>query len=197
MAFLKVVSRFERARDCVSTSAWGCVSVGQHNPLRQVMWVSNPLEGYRIPSSAVHSLSAPGQTLTGPRARACQARSQSDGEPPPWCMGPWLSPTHLPLRLHTQGPTVTATRSRCTLRCVCGGVHARRRWVHVHVSLRVWGCANKGSMQIKIFPAGLLSVCPRGSGYFHYCREIHSNPSTLSVNDTRSQRTPGFNSEGH
>lgn len=110
-----------------------CVSVGQHNPLRQVMWVSNPLEGYRIPSSAVHSLSALSKTLTGPRARACQARRQSDGEPPPWCTGPWLSTHALPLRPHTQGPTVTATQSRCTLLCVwtCAGMHALGVRAHV------------------------------------------------------------------
>lgn len=84
-----------RAPDCAWAHAcMQYVSVGQKNPLGQVMWVSNPLEGYRIPSSAVHSLSALSKTLTGPRARACQARRQSDGEPPPWCTGPWLSPTH-------------------------------------------------------------------------------------------------------
>lgn len=68
--------------------------VGQRNPLRQVMWVSNPLEGYRIPVSAVRCLSALSKTLTGPRAKACQATRQSDGGPTPWCAGPWPSPTH-------------------------------------------------------------------------------------------------------
>lgn len=37
-----------------------------------------------------------------------------------------LALTHaLPLRLHTQGPTVTATQSRCTLLYVwmCAGMH--------------------------------------------------------------------------
>lgn len=52
----------------------------------------------------------------------------------------------------------------------------RRAHTHMFFSLRVWDCANKGSMQIKIFPASLLSVCLRGLGYFHYCRKIHSNP---------------------
>lgn len=70
-------------------------------------------------------------------------------------------------------------------------------YTHMFPSLRVWECANEGSMQIKIFPASLLSVCLRGSGYFHYCRKIHSNPQTLSANDMQSQRTLGFNSEGH
>ncbi|CAG04276.1 unnamed protein product [Tetraodon nigroviridis] len=45
-----------------------------------------------------------GKTLTGPRATACQATRQSDGEP--HTMVHWtLAFTHaLPLRLHTQGP---------------------------------------------------------------------------------------------
>lgn len=176
---------FLHAHDC----AWVHVcmqhmSVGQENPLRQVMWVSNPLEGYRIPSSAAHSLSALSKTLTGPRARACQARRQSDGEPPPWCTGPWLSPTHC-----HWGCTLRGLRSLQhnpdVLYCTCGCVQVCMCWVCVHVffSLRVWDCVDKGSMQIKIFPASLLSVCLRGLGYFHYCRKIHSNPSTLSAND--------------
>lgn len=105
-------------------------SAHQQNSLRQVMWVSNPLKGYRIPSSAVHSLSVLSKTLTGPRARACQARRQSDGEPPPWCTRPWLS---LPLRLHTQGPTITATQPRCTGLWVCTGMN--EPVVHEHVLL--------------------------------------------------------------
>lgn len=76
-------------------------------------------------------------------------------------------------------------------RYVCAG------WMYMFCSLRVWECANKGSMQIKIFPASLLSICLRGCGYFHYCRKIRSNPQTLSANDMKSQRTLGFNSEGH
>lgn len=78
--------------------------VGQRNPLRQEMWESNPLEGYRIPVSAVCCLSVLSKTLTGPRAKACQATRQSDGEP--HTMVHWtLALTHaLPLRLHTQGP---------------------------------------------------------------------------------------------
>lgn len=85
-------------------SAGQHVLVGQRNPLRQEMWVSNPLEGYRIPVSAVCCLSALSKTLTGPRAKACQATRQSDGEP--HTMVHWtLALTHtLPLRLHTQGP---------------------------------------------------------------------------------------------
>lgn len=121
------------------TSACQCVSVSQKNPLRQVMWVSNPLEGYWIPSSAVHSLSALSKTLTGPRARACQARRQSDGEPTPWCAGPWLSPTHCHwgctlrgLRSLQHNPDVHYWVCGCVQVCV-------RR-------LGVWECANKGSM---------------------------------------------------
>ncbi|KAK7881798.1 hypothetical protein WMY93_030207 [Mugilogobius chulae] len=60
------------------------------------MWVSNPLEGYRIPSSAaVHCWSALSKNLDGPQSQGLSgARRQSDGEPPPRCTGPWLSPTH-------------------------------------------------------------------------------------------------------
>lgn len=81
-----------------------CAPVGQRNPLRQEMWVSNPLEGYRMPVSAVRCLSALSKTLMGPRAKACQATRQRDGEP--HTMVHWtLALTHaLPLRLHTQGP---------------------------------------------------------------------------------------------
>lgn len=78
-----------------------------------------------------------------------------------------LAFTHaLPLRLHTQGPTVTATQSRCNLLCV--EVCTRWAYVHMFFSLRVCESASKGSMQIEIFPASLLSVCLKGLGYFHY-----------------------------
>lgn len=158
----------------MDASAWvhvsmQCVSVGQQNPLRQVMWVSNPLEGYRIPSSAVHSLSALSKTLTGPRAKACQARTQSDGEPPPWCTGPWLSTAHC-----HWGCTLRGRRSLQhnpdVHYCACGCVQVCMHWAYAHMffSLRWWDRANKGSMQIKIFLASLLSVCLRDLGYFHY-----------------------------
>lgn len=80
------------------------VPAGQRNPLRQEMWMSNPLEGYRIPVSAVRCLSTLSKTLMGPRAKACQGTRQSDGEP--HTMVHWtLALTHtLPLRLQTQGP---------------------------------------------------------------------------------------------
>ncbi|CAK6972049.1 hypothetical protein D4764_17G0003940 [Scomber scombrus] len=48
---------------------------------------------------------------------------------------------------------------------------------------------------IQMYSTVRVDVC-RGLGYFHYCRKIHSNPSTLSANDMQSQRTLGFNSEG-
>lgn len=45
-----------------------------------------------------------------------------------------LALTHaLPLRLHTQGPMVTETQSRCTLLCVwmCAGMHVLGVCAHV------------------------------------------------------------------
>uniref|UniRef100_A0AAV2L440 Uncharacterized protein n=1 Tax=Knipowitschia caucasica TaxID=637954 RepID=A0AAV2L440_KNICA len=97
------------------------MSVGQANPIGQVMWVSNPLEGYRIPSSAVHRWSTLSKHLDGPQSQGLSgARRQSDGEPPPRCTGPWLLPTHHRwVCLSPGGPLVTTTHSRCME--VCAG----------------------------------------------------------------------------
>lgn len=130
-----------RARVCMRCSG----SVGQRNPLRQVMWVSNPLEGYRIPASAAHSLSALSKTSPGPRARPLS------GQEAEWWRAPTmvhrtLALTHaLPLRPHTQGPSVTATQSRCSPLCAYRYVGAG--WTRTCSSrLGLWDHANKGSM---------------------------------------------------
>lgn len=137
-----------------------CVSVGQPNPLRQVMWVSNTLEGYRIPSSAMHSLSALSKTLTGPRARACQARRQSDGEPPPWCTGPWLSPTHCHWGCTLRG-LPPMQHNPDVLHCACGCVQVFMRWVYALRS-SYWGYGSvptKGQCRLRYFlPVSCLSV---------------------------------------
>lgn len=132
------------------TSTGQHVSVGQRNPLRQVMWVSNPLEGYRIPVSAVRCLSALSKTSTGPRAKACQATRQSDGEPTPRCTGPWPSPTHCHWGCTLGGlPSLQHNPDVHHSSWTCWGI-----WVHTHTHL-VCDCANKGSMQMKIFPVCL------------------------------------------
>lgn len=157
--------------------------VGQRNPLGQVMWVSNPLDGYGIPFSAVRCLSALSKTLTGPRAKACQATSQGDGEPTPWCTGLWPpSPTHnhwgweLPSLQHNPDVHHSAWMHR--------GV-----WECTHMFTCVWMC-----QQTPCRWRYSLSACLRGSDSYHSYRKIHSNPQTL----TRSPRGQCvFNLRGH
>lgn len=63
----------------------------------------------------------------------------------------------------------------------------------VHDAETPQGRANEGSTEIKTLPATLVSVCLKGSVSFHYCREIHSNPTKpLSANDKPSPRTHGL-----
>lgn len=136
-------------------------SDGQQNPLGQVMWVSNSLEGYRIPSSAEHSLSALSKTLMGP------------AESGPVKLGGIVMerPHHGALDPRSHPRTATdAARSGAYGHlqynpdvldvAVCG-------CSHMVFSLRVSDSANKGSMQMKTFPAILLvckSVCLSVSG---------------------------------
>lgn len=157
------------------------VPVGQRNLLRRETWESNPLEGYRIPVSAVPGLSALSKTLTGPRAKACQAKRQSDGEP--HTMVHWtLALTHaLPLRCTLRGPTIAATQPRCTPQYAD---LLRSFGVNTHTCART-RCGNKGSIQMKIF-----SVVSQGLWLLPFLQE----------NSLKSQnlRGPGiFNFQGH
>lgn len=166
------------AHSYMSTGQHG--PVGQRNPLRQVMWVSNPLEGYGIPVSAVRSLSALSKTLTGPRAKACQATRQSDGEPTPWCTGPWPSPTHRHWGCTLRGrPSLQHNPDVRRSVWMRWGV-----WEYTHM-FGVCECANKGSMQMKIFPVCL----PQGLWLLPFLQENSLKSPNL---DTQSQRTVRF-----
>lgn len=120
--------------------------VGQRNPLRQEMWESNPLEGYRIPVSAVCCLSVLSKTLTGPRAKACQATRQSDGGP--HTMVHWtLALTHaLPLRLHTQGPyhRCNTTQMYTTVHGLAEVFGTTRTHTHTHAHTRARLVSHQG-----------------------------------------------------
>lgn len=158
-------------------------SVSQRNPLGQVMWVSNPLEGYRIPSL---STARPWRRLPPGAEGPVKTRSRSDGEPTPRCSGPWLSSTHrhggcTPRGLQPPPPpqrnAIQMYAAACSRTC---SVTAKTPQ----------GRAKEGSTQIKTLPA---TVCLWGSGSFHYCSEIHSNPTKPpSANDMASQRTHSF-----
>lgn len=181
------------AHNYMSTGQHG--PVGQRNPLRQVMWVSNPLEGYRIPVSAVRCLSALSKTLTGPRAKACQATRQSDGEPTPWCAGPWPSPTHCHWGCTLGGPTITATQPRCTpqrvdaLRCL---------GVHTHVRC-VWTCQQRLNADEDIsclFASGAMTLAVLTGKFTQIPKPWHAVPEdsaflTLrAINEKANSRLP-------
>lgn len=158
------------AHNYMSTGQHG--PVGQRNPLRQVMWVSNPLEGYGIPVSAVRRLSALSKTLTGPRAKACQATRQSDGEPTPWCTGPWPSPTHCHWGCTLRGrPSLQHNPDVRRSAWMRRGV-----WEYTHTCSVCVNVPTKAQCRWTYF----LSVCLRGSDSCHSYRKIHSNPQTLT-----------------
>jgi len=69
--FQKVVSTHARARARVCMRRG---SVGQKNPLRQVMGVSNPLEGYRIPFLSSAQFECTQQDLDGPQSQALSSQ---------------------------------------------------------------------------------------------------------------------------
>lgn len=157
------------------------------------MWVSNSLEGYRIPSSAVHSLSALSKTLMGPTE-----------------LGPvkpggivMERPHHGALDLSSHPHTVTEAAGSgthghcntiqmcCTWLCMHTSSHQEDKWLRQQ---RIHADEDLSCLASCLYVC--LSVCLKGLGYFHYRREIHSNPSASSANDRRSRRTAGLFLQG-
>lgn len=158
--------------------------VGQRNPLRQVMWVSNPLEWIRDPFLSSALFERAQQDLDGPQSQGLS--SHKAGWWRAHTMVRWtLTLTHAqPLRLRTQGTTITATQPRCTPQRVdaprCLGVHA-----HVHMCVNV----PTNFMQMKIFPVCL----PQGLWLLPFLQENSLKSPNL---DTQSQRTVHFQPSG-